>query len=73
MNYAGAGTQTAALAFGGATPPATAATEEYNGTSWTSVNSMNTARSELRRCWYTNSCFSIWWFWYSYYRCNRGI
>jgi hypothetical protein len=46
MELAGAGTQTAGLAFGGQ-PPATAATEEYNGTSWTSVNSMNTARSEL--------------------------
>jgi hypothetical protein len=30
---AGAGTQTAALAFGG--QPVTAATESYNGTSWT--------------------------------------
>jgi hypothetical protein len=29
----GAGTQTAALAFGGS-PPVTGATEEYNGTSW---------------------------------------
>jgi hypothetical protein len=45
LNLAGAGTQTAALAFGGYTPPATtAATEEYNGSTWTSVNSMNTAR-----------------------------
>jgi hypothetical protein len=34
---AGAGTQTAALAFGG-TPPVTAATEEYDGNSWTSGN-----------------------------------
>jgi hypothetical protein len=33
---AGAGTQTAALAFGGDIPPATGATEEYDGTSWTS-------------------------------------
>ena len=29
---AGAGTQTAALAFGGGTPPNTAITESYNGT-----------------------------------------
>jgi hypothetical protein len=42
---AGAGTQTLAVAFGGI--PAKANTEEYNGTSWTSVNSMNTARGGL--------------------------
>jgi hypothetical protein len=30
----GAGTQTAALAFGGLISPITAATEEYDGTSW---------------------------------------
>jgi hypothetical protein len=30
---AGAGTQTAGLAFGGGTPPATAATEEWTGAS----------------------------------------
>jgi hypothetical protein len=41
-----AGTQTAALAFGGYTAPGvvSVATESYNGSSWTSVNSMNTAR-----------------------------
>jgi hypothetical protein len=38
---AGAGTQTAALAFGGAVPVLyTGATEEYNGSSWTSVKSL---------------------------------
>jgi hypothetical protein len=31
---AGAGTQTAGLAFGGEAPPVTSQTEEYNGTSW---------------------------------------
>jgi hypothetical protein len=45
---AGAGTQTAALGFGGYTwPPATnrSATEEYDGTSWTSnPTGLNTAR-----------------------------
>jgi hypothetical protein len=36
-SVAGAGTQTAALAFGGNNPPAgnSGATEEYDGTSWT--------------------------------------
>ena len=38
-----AGTQTAALVFGGRAPDSTA-TESFNGTTWTSVNSMNTAR-----------------------------
>jgi hypothetical protein len=33
---AGAGIQTAALAFGGGTPSVTGATEEYNGATWTS-------------------------------------
>jgi hypothetical protein len=42
---AGAGIQTAALAFGGETPSVTGATEEYDGTSWTtSPASLATAR-----------------------------
>jgi hypothetical protein len=44
---AGAGTQTAALAFGGNIPPYTGATEEYDGNSWTSSNSLNTTRNTL--------------------------
>ena len=38
---------TAALGFGGAAPSTTykALTESYNGTSWTEVNDMNTART----------------------------
>jgi hypothetical protein len=40
----GIGTQTAALGFGGYNGGASAATETFNGSSWTSVNSMNTAR-----------------------------
>ena len=49
----GAGTQTAALAFGGVIdPPATQYnnTESYNGTSWTEVNNLNTARHSLGGC-----------------------
>jgi hypothetical protein len=43
---AGAGTQTAALAFGGT--PLTAATEEYDGATWTtSPPGLNTARNLL--------------------------
>jgi hypothetical protein len=52
-SISGAGTQTAAIAFGGdiANPPGTPApytvqalTESYNGTSWTEVNDLNKAR-----------------------------
>jgi hypothetical protein len=41
------GIQTAALAFGGDTGTYTAATEEYDGSTWTSVTSLNTARGLL--------------------------
>ena len=42
------GTQTAGLGFGGYGPPTTAATEEYNGTSWTNnPTGLGTARYEL--------------------------
>ena len=44
---AGAGTQNAALAFGGGGIPAVACTEAYNGTSWTAGGAMITARTQL--------------------------
>jgi hypothetical protein len=43
-SLAGAGTQTAALGFGGYITAVTAATEEYDGTSWSPGGSLNTAR-----------------------------
>jgi hypothetical protein len=44
------GTQTAALAFGGG-PPSTGATEEYDGSTWTSnPTGLNTARHALAGC-----------------------
>jgi hypothetical protein len=47
----GAGTQTAALAFGGETTVETGATEEYDGSTWTtSPGSLNTARRGLAGC-----------------------
>jgi hypothetical protein len=49
-NLAGAGTQTAGLGFGGYDTALTAATEEYNGSTWTSVTSLNTARGNLGGC-----------------------
>ena len=48
-NVASNGIQTAALGFGGASPPTTrlASTESYDGTTWTNVNSLINARSTL--------------------------
>jgi len=40
----GVGTQTAAICIGGNTPPETANVETYDGSSWTEVNDLNTAR-----------------------------
>jgi hypothetical protein len=49
--FAGAGTQTLALAFGGEVPGATDATEEYNGSAWTNnPTGLNTARVFLAGC-----------------------
>ena len=45
-SLAGAGTQTASLAFGGG-PPLTGATELYNGTNWTEKNDLGTSRATL--------------------------
>ena len=49
LSGAGSATTTAALAFGGSTPPSTYKneTEEYNGTSWSEQNNLNTARDFL--------------------------
>ena len=46
-SLAGAGTQTAGLAFGGRVPAITVATEEYDGSAWTSGGNMGTARGDL--------------------------
>ena len=47
MVGAGVGTYTAALAFGGTTGDLTAVTETWNGTNWTEVADLNTARRYL--------------------------
>ena len=44
---AGAGTQTAALAFGGSTPTILGCTEFFNGSAWTVFSSLITARQQL--------------------------
>ena len=46
-SLAGSGTQTATLAVGGNNPGANAVVEEYNGSSWSEVNNMNTGRASL--------------------------
>ena len=46
MQLAGCGISTAALAFGGDASPQ-AVTELWNGSSWSSVNVLNTARQRL--------------------------
>ena len=48
VNFNGmAGSQTAALSFGGAAPGPTTATELWDGTSWSTQNVLATARSEM--------------------------
>ena len=47
VNAGAAGVQTSGLIYGGKTPPSTAVTESYNGTSWTEVNDLNTAREAM--------------------------
>ena len=49
-NGSGWGTSTAALAAGNRQPSLTADTEEWDGTSWSEVNNMNTARSVTNGC-----------------------
>jgi hypothetical protein len=46
---AGAGTQTAALAFGG-TPPNSGLTEQWDGISWVTAPTMATARYHISGC-----------------------
>ena len=46
-SLAGAGTQNAALAFGGATPVNSLRTEEYDGSSWAAGGDLITARYSL--------------------------
>ena len=44
---AGVGTSTAALVAGGELRPTRALTELWNGTNWTEVNDLNTARNSI--------------------------
>ena len=47
---AGFGSQTAAIAAAGFTPPSTANAESWDGTNWTEVNNVNTARYYVAGC-----------------------
>jgi hypothetical protein len=70
---ASAGTQTAALGFGGNTGAYTGVTESYNGTSWTSSNPLNTARDSLAGCGTQTAGLAFGGDTPPYYRCNRRI
>jgi hypothetical protein len=70
----GAGTQTAALAFGGDIGPLyTTATEEYNGTSWSPGGSMATGRFGLAGCGTQTAALAFGRIYRIYNRCNRRI
>ena len=43
----GSGTQTAAIGFGGRSTPVVAITEQFDGTSWSEVGDLGTARRQL--------------------------
>jgi hypothetical protein len=61
---AGAGIQTSALAFGGYFPTqlSLAATEEYDGSAWTTVCKFSNSKNCFRRS-RNNLCrFSFWWY-----------
>ena len=56
---AGAGIQTAALAFGGVVTAAVANSEEYNGAGWAEGNDLNTARYNLGGCGTQTAAFAV--------------
>jgi hypothetical protein len=43
-------------------PSNTGATEEYDGTSWTTSSKFSNSKTSFSRCRYTNSSFSFWWY-----------
>ena len=55
QSISGAGTQTAGIAAGGLTPSITTAENSYDGTSWTSANSLPYAANNLASCGLTQS------------------
>jgi hypothetical protein len=74
QDLAGAGIQTAALAFGGSAPPFTGATEEYDGTTWTtSPASLNTARNSLAGAGTQTAALAFGGIWSSCYSSNRRM
>jgi hypothetical protein len=54
--------------------PQHAATEEYDGNTWTNGNNLNTCKKIYSRSWNSNCRFSFWWISNTrYYRSNRRI
>ena len=53
------GTQTAALLAGGSTPPNVTVAETFDGSSWTEVGDLNTARSGLSGCGTTTAGLAV--------------
>ena len=47
IRHGGAGTLTAGIIFAGHAPPDVVVAETYNGTNWTEVGDLNTARNSL--------------------------
>ena len=68
VRLAGAGTQTAGLAFGGATNAAglSSCTEEYNGSSWTESWRLKSCKKIISRSRNTNSSTWVWWLYTSW-------
>ena len=60
LNGGNVGTSTAGLTYGGAaTPGDTGATEAYNGSTWTELNDMNTARNQMMRAGIQTSALAV--------------
>ena len=61
MMLGGTGTTTSALGYGGNAPPITAITENWDGSSWTEVADLSTARNQLGSSGSSGlSSFSFW-------------
>jgi hypothetical protein len=54
-----AGSVTAALAFGGESPSLTVNNEEWNGSTWTELANLNTARGNMGYNGTINICFML--------------
>jgi hypothetical protein len=61
ITSAGCGTTTAALSFGGSNDSAAQVyVESWDGTSWTNITDMNTARASMHGVGIQTACYRIW-------------